>query len=152
DVFADVVLSQVNVPDGAGELGVLDGEVGLAGHGDVQTDAGQMRQADVVALAGDLGCHQLHQHGDLVVEALRVVGANGGSERLGHVLALDVALHDQVQTLVAIGGGDFLGAGNLDALLHVAGDGVDVEDVFRPHGGAGDDHRDLLAAEGARYL
>src|SRR5262245_48673067 len=50
DAVAQVLRSEVDVPDRLAECGVLDGQFDLARQVDVQADAGRVGQEDVVAL------------------------------------------------------------------------------------------------------
>src|SRR5579885_1971501 len=139
DAVADVVLAEINVPDGPREIWVVDGDVAFADHLATQTDAGLMRQINVVALGETDFTHHLDQAVHFLIEIGRgVILANGNEEGLGNVAAGYVALHDQVQLFGLIERGQLLGGVYGRTVEDVAADGVDVEKELLPQGRSGE--------------
>ena len=68
DRVAQVVLAQVDVPDGPGEAGVLDHDLLAAHQVDMEADAGDMGQEDLVAALDADRLHEVNQLLDLVAE------------------------------------------------------------------------------------
>ena len=146
DLIADVIFSEVNIPDSLCEGDILD-ESFAAGHNAFKADTGDMRQPDPVAAFKVLVFHEVEQ-GLTLIDEFRfwIVKAYALEEGLSHNLTVDIAFHDQVHLLGAVLGDKFGGGMHFDALLNIAADCIDLEDGLLSHGDSGERQFDLLVS------
>src|SRR5262249_24781223 len=97
DRFRNGCRAQVHAPDSLREGYVFDDELSPADERAVHADLRQVGQADLVALLDREAAQQRVQHRKFLGEVrLWMVLANGRGKCLGQILAVNVALHDEV--------------------------------------------------------